>query len=66
MFPRGSDLLPVLFILYTQPLFEIVKKHTVNHHSFADVKKHTVNHHTFADVKKHTVNHHAFADDNLP
>ena len=34
--PWGSVLGPVLFILYTQPLFDIVKKHTVNHHAFLD------------------------------
>ena len=44
---RGSDsnmvdgyifnvLGPVFFILYTQPLFYIVKTHTVNRHAFAD------------------------------
>ena len=34
--PRGSVLGPVLFILYTQPLFNLVSKHVVNHHAFAD------------------------------
>ena len=26
----------MLFILYTQPLFNLVSKHAVNHHAFAD------------------------------
>ena len=34
--PHGSLLGPVLFILYTQPLFNLVRKHAVNHHTFAD------------------------------
>ena len=34
--PQGSVLDPVLFILYTQPLFNLVSKHTVSHHAFAD------------------------------
>ena len=33
VFPRGPY---ILFILYTQPLFNLVKEHTVNHHAFAD------------------------------
>ena len=34
--PQGSVLGPVLVILYTQPLFNLVSKHAVNHHTFAD------------------------------
>ena len=34
--PQGSVLGHVLFILYTQPLFNLVSKHAVNHHAFAD------------------------------
>ena len=34
--PQGSVLGPVLSILYTQPLFDIVSKHAVNQHAFTD------------------------------
>ena len=27
---------PVLFVLYTQPLFELTEKHSIQHHPFAD------------------------------
>ena len=34
--PQSSILGPELFILYTQLLFNLVSKHAVNHHAFAD------------------------------
>ena len=38
--PQSSLLGPVLFVLYTQPLFELIKKkqkkHSIQHHAFAD------------------------------
>ena len=34
--PQGSVLGPVLSILYTQPLFDLVSKHAVSHHAFAN------------------------------
>ena len=33
---QGSVFLPFLFILYTQPLFDIIDRHSVLHHMFAD------------------------------
>ena len=34
--PQGSVVSPILFILYTQPLSDIIERHSVLHHMFAD------------------------------
>ena len=34
--PRGSVIGPILFVLYTQPLSEIIQHHSLYHHSFSD------------------------------
>ena len=34
--PQGSVLDPILFVLYTYPMFTIVNTHSLSHHSFAD------------------------------
>ena len=34
--PQGSVLGPILFVLYTHPISEIVSYHSLSHHSFSD------------------------------
>ena len=34
--PQGSVLGPILFTMYTKPLFAIIDSHSIMHHSFAD------------------------------
>ena len=34
--PQGSVLRLVLFVLYTKPPFELIKKHSIQHYAFAD------------------------------
>ena len=34
--PQGSVLGPVLCVLYARPRFELIKKHSIQHHTFAD------------------------------
>ena len=35
-FPQGTVLGPILFVLYTHPISEIVSYHSLSHHSFSD------------------------------
>ena len=37
--PQGSVLGTVLIVLYTQPLFGLITKHSIQHHAFADDKQ---------------------------
>ena len=37
--PQGSVLRPVLFVLYTTPLSNVIERHSIYHHSFADNKQ---------------------------
>ena len=34
--PQGSVLGPVLFVFYTTPLSDVIERHSIQHHSFAD------------------------------
>ena len=34
--PQGSVLRPVLFVLYTTTLSDVIERHSIHHHSFAD------------------------------
>ena len=36
LFDQGSVLGPILFVLYTRPISEIVSYHSLSHHSFSD------------------------------
>ena len=34
--PKGSVLGPVLFVLYTTPLSDVIERHSIHHHSYVD------------------------------
>eukprot|EP00745_Piridium_sociabile_P015630 TRINITY_DN23339_c0_g1_i1.p1 TRINITY_DN23339_c0_g1~~TRINITY_DN23339_c0_g1_i1.p1 ORF type:complete len:115 (+),score=11.54 TRINITY_DN23339_c0_g1_i1:3-347(+) len=57
--PQGSVLGPVLFIMYTTPLTNLINNHSVHHEMFADDTQHWItticlskNFKTVSDIKK--------------